>query len=281
MKRNRPYSVAFAHRAHRTAFTLIELLVVIAIIALLLSILLPSLQRVRRQARAVACQSNLRQSGAFFAVYAMDNVGQPGLTDGLRSSGPSGFLRLLAGRSSQRKQLLLCPMASQPKKRIEELEPVVGKWDAAGDRYSAWSAVFPDDSGNILSYVGSYGLNNNVRSGRGLGGWGGLDTRGGANIPLYLDCIDMQIVVLDCREKPPPYEGYFNVYDSIPHRSVINRHEATVNCLFMDWSVRKIGLKELWTLKWHNQWDTAGPWTKAGGVRPEDWPEWMRRFKDY
>ena len=77
------------------------------------------------------------------------------------------------------------------------------------------------------------------------------------------------------------YEGYFNVYDSSPHRSVINRHEATVNCLFMDWSVRKIGLKELWTLKWHNQWDTAGPWTKAGGVRPEDWPEWMRRFKDY
>jgi hypothetical protein len=22
-------------------------------------------------------------------------------------------------------------------------------------------------------------------------------------------------------------------------------------------------------------------WTKAGGVKPEDWPPWMRRFKDY
>ncbi len=49
----------------------------------------------------------------------------------------------------------------------------------------------------------------------------------------------------------------------------------------MDWSVRKVGLKELWTLKWHRQYDTAGPWTKAGGVQGEDWPLWLRRFKDY
>ena len=51
--------------------------------------------------------------------------------------------------------------------------------------------------------------------------------------------------------------------------------------LFMDWSVRKVGLKELWTLKWSRDFDTAGPWTLAGGVKPEDWPAWMQRFKDY
>jgi hypothetical protein len=49
----------------------------------------------------------------------------------------------------------------------------------------------------------------------------------------------------------------------------------------MDWSVRKVGLKELWTLKWYRQFDIANPWTRAGGVKPEDWPEWMRNFKDY
>jgi len=49
----------------------------------------------------------------------------------------------------------------------------------------------------------------------------------------------------------------------------------------MDWSVRKVGLKELYTLKWHHGFNTANEWTLAGGVRPEDWPEWMRKFKDY
>jgi hypothetical protein len=51
--------------------------------------------------------------------------------------------------------------------------------------------------------------------------------------------------------------------------------------VFLDGSVRKVGLKELWTLKWFPQYDTANRWTKAGGVRPEDWPQWMRGFKDY
>jgi prepilin-type processing-associated H-X9-DG protein len=61
----------------------------------------------------------------------------------------------------------------------------------------------------------------------------------------------------------------------------VNRHNGYTNGLFMDWSVRKIGLKELWTLKWNRNFDTAGPYTKAGGVLPEDWPQWMRGFKDY
>jgi prepilin-type processing-associated H-X9-DG protein len=61
----------------------------------------------------------------------------------------------------------------------------------------------------------------------------------------------------------------------------INRHDGGVNFLFLDWSVRKVGLKESWTLKWHGEYDTAGPWTKRGGVKPEDWPAWMQRFKDY
>jgi hypothetical protein len=54
-----------------------------------------------------------------------------------------------------------------------------------------------------------------------------------------------------------------------------------MNFTFMDWSVRRIGLKQLWTLKFHRQWNTSNAFTRAGGVTATDWPEWMRAFKDY
>ena len=90
-------------------------------------------------------------------------------------------------------------------------------------------------------------------------------------------------------DEPPEYEDHFNfdgfaggalLGDNITYFT-INRHSGGINSLFLDFSVRKVGLKELWTLKWHDKFDTAGPWTRAGGVLPEDWPRWMRKFKDY
>ena len=57
-------------RRHETrGFTLLELLVVIAIIALLMGILVPVLRKVREQARAVVCRSNMRQWGTLFYMY--------------------------------------------------------------------------------------------------------------------------------------------------------------------------------------------------------------------
>jgi prepilin-type processing-associated H-X9-DG protein len=100
----------------------------------------------------------------------------------------------------------------------------------------------------------------------------GLDIfsiRDRSKIPTLLDCTD-------------PFEHFMGGRPSDQGGgSCINRHGGHINGLFLDWSVRKVVLKELWTLKWNMQFDTANRWTRAGGVQPEDWPEWMRRFKDY
>jgi prepilin-type N-terminal cleavage/methylation domain-containing protein len=59
---------ADSHR--RRGFTLIELLVVVAIIALLVAILLPSLNRARKQARTTLCASRIGQLTKSIFLYA-------------------------------------------------------------------------------------------------------------------------------------------------------------------------------------------------------------------
>jgi prepilin-type N-terminal cleavage/methylation domain-containing protein/prepilin-type processing-associated H-X9-DG protein len=286
-------------RCGRKAFTLIELLVVIAIIALLMAILLPVLGRVRRQARAVACQSNLRQWGILWATYTAEDDGHlPGWGRDQRT-GPDdvswwgwwgwGWWGPWQGRPGQAKSeryeatrdIMCCPMATKP------ANPT-GQGDPSGGTFLAWgwgSAVPAPWRG-----YGSYGVNawahwwywSEYEAERRLS-WSTTDVKEAARVPVILDsCWAWGAWAYDVSPQPPES-------DAIPIRPVsggpnpfcINRHDGYVNGLFLDWSVRKVGLKELWTLKWHREYGTRSHWSKAGGVKPEEWPQWMRQFKDY
>jgi prepilin-type N-terminal cleavage/methylation domain-containing protein/prepilin-type processing-associated H-X9-DG protein len=264
----------------KRAFTLIELLVVISVMALLMAILLPSLHRVRRQAKAVACQSNLRQWSLVLSTYTSDYDGK------FIPAGTGPYIwRPLLPYCPDFNDLLLCPAASKP---IGPQEPY-DTW--IGAKFSAWAQVTPPPRRVILK--GSYGLNYFVLHlapaaiSHEEDCWQTCLNQGGNNIPVFLDCRGPGLAPIREQDPPPEYEDQnmtWKVFGRSAGRmwlSCTDRHDGSVNALFMDWSTRKVGLKELWTLKWHREFNTAGCWTKAGGVRPEDWPKWMRHFKDY
>ncbi|MGQ9454567.1 MAG: type II secretion system protein [Armatimonadota bacterium] len=77
----------------RSGFTLIELLVVIAIIAILAALLFPVFGKVKDNAKAASCQSNMKQITLAVLAYADDNGNRlPGLNLFTIAEGTGGSL---------------------------------------------------------------------------------------------------------------------------------------------------------------------------------------------
>ena len=257
---------------NRRAFTLIELLVVIAIVALLMAILMPALQRANKQAKAVGCQANLHQWGLIFSMYADDNDGffLSGLAEGVSNVGKYWWMEPLKPYYKD-ERIRLCPVATKPYSE--------GGWVPFG----AWY-----EGGDLGSYSPNGWMCNPPANMTTLHGrttepnWRRLDIKNAAAVPMFMDCA-WDDAWPQHTDSPPAHGG--DVVESVNNnemkRFCVNRHDGFVNGLFVDRSVRKVGLKELWTLKWHRDFDTRGAWTTPGGVVPGDWPGWMSRFKDY
>jgi len=266
----------------RRGFTLIELVVVIAIITSLMALSLPAFQRVRREPRAVVCQSNLRQWGTIWEAHTTDNDGR--FPSSVADEPHPGWWWVWPGpfgnwsEYSSTSDISCCPMANKPASST-------GKSDPHGGTFLAWGRFHPQGTWPWDSF-GSYGTNrwtcwpfwpsNQPEPNF----WQTPNVKGAASIPLHLDSCWPWSWISDT-QVPPECDAIPAATDLTRHAFCIDRHDAHINGLFMDWSVRKIGLKELWTLKWHRRYNTANRWTKAGGAKPEDWPEWMSNCEDY
>jgi hypothetical protein len=148
-----------------------------------------------------------------------------------------------------------------------------------GSSTNAWQILTPEPP-----FVGSYGYNRSLFSTSRVDRFGGgaslripslniLSLREQASIPVMLDATEPMPDLSRSDSGPRANAGRGGGPGLNPF--VMARHGRETNGMFLDFSVRKVGLKELWTLKWGSDFDRAGPWTRAGGVQPQDWPQWM------
>lgn len=273
----------------RKGFNPIELLVMMAITAVLMGILIPALShvRVRTQARAVLCRSNLKQWGTVFNIYTSENDGEFMTLDQNGSTGTPfmGYWFDSLSYYHATEDIRMCPAV---KKLINpDMDP---NTRVTGDTFTGWGKVRGGSGNNTEGVYGSYGINawvyqpENDAMIHGMDSrcfWGSMNVPGLDRIPLFMDCI-LWATEPEADHDPPiwsageePDGGYWPVHNSMG-RVCINRHDGAINILFMDGHVDNVGLKKLWEKKWHRNYDTHNKWTLRGGISDDNWPLWLR-----
>ena len=259
-------------------FTLIELLVVIAIIAVLMAILMPALRRVKEQGKMISCIGTLKQWNLIAAMCTESNDGKFWDSD----PGTPGYwyVKYLDERykSWKRNELWFCPSASQP------IRDEFGVEVPTFNIFNAWG-IFTGADLSSDGVAGSYGINGYCLIPRdsstttyegGVAVSNGWKTAGGSrqanNVPWFTEALRFDLWPLPTHA---PATNEFEAWSSNNMaRTCINRHQGFLNAAFLDFSVRKVGLKQLWQLKWHRRWNPDND-------PVPDWPDWMKRFKDY
>jgi hypothetical protein len=265
----------------KIALTKKDFAVALACVAFLLMTIGATTTSGRKRAKEAVCLSNLRQWAVTLQMHIEDNDGYF-----FTGEGQSGYWWIKELKDQYRDwksmKAWFCPEAATP------LVDEYGRLTNRQSVFSAWG-IFQGPGLGPNGIAGSYGLNGYVLAipynGTYEGGvpardgWRTPDTPGASNVPLFLDALRFDL--FPSYMNVPPHDESAPWSSNHMARCCINRHHGAVECLFMDFSARKVALKQLWTLKWHKSFNTTGPWTKAGGVRPMDWPRWMSGFKEY
>jgi len=245
----------FYSRRHN-AFTLVELLVVVGIIGALVAILLPALGAARRQARSVACTSNLHQLGVAFTMYRMENHGR--CFRYVDQSPRELWVPLLQPHLGNIDAVRLCPEAAQ-----------TGQ-SRYGNVFTAWGQpAVKDPDAAWLGRGGSYGMNMWLHP-LPQDGVDGLEVFGHsqvigprkayvtfppkdpANTPLFADCNWIGGWPRHTDAPPKNLSGAYEL-DNHMRRFCMARHKRSVNMVFLDGHAQGVALEDLWKLRWNSE----------------------------
>jgi prepilin-type N-terminal cleavage/methylation domain-containing protein len=260
----------------RNGFTLIELLVVIAIIALLMSMLMPALHKAKGQAYIAVCNSSMHQWALIWKMFSDDNAGFefnqiqdniPPISTAMfpNRDGLNDWLDTIRENYSESLpvEMWMCPYAT---KLFTEggINPHMA-WEKEGWRGSfvinLWMA-----KGNVVDRPG----------GTIMRSWGSPAMAGAQYAPVQMDgqWKDMEPFPEDVPLKTETAMWTPNAEEM--QRACIKRHAPYhVYALFLDWSVRRLTIKELWLQKWNRDWpdvckeapflpdfDSRAPWMR-------------------
>ena len=235
----------------------------------------------RKRAQAAVCLSNLHKWGQIFQAYTADNDGyfhsrEIGTTWGYSRTWPYVYKPYYIDP-----MMRFCPTTVNPNQT---------------GTFGTWIYIIPGgypipgEEGTVPS--GSYGMNRYVENMK--GGvmstapefWRRAGVEGAAQVPVLMDA-QYFYYWGSATASPPAYDGDYTTPEM--HWICINRHTGYINAVFLDFSARKVGLKELWTLKHSRTFDTCGPWTICGNGGDEQacadaWDAaapWMKDFPEY
>ena len=251
-------------------FTLIELLVVIAIIAMLLSIIMPSLQKVKEQARKVICGSNLSQIGKAFEMYEMENNYKRFVIreneddmDGYWWAKLAPYFGDDSFESNMKDgtviDVLMC--ASAPASKFDESEQIAtsGGIGYFGTDTNPWEWTRTDG----ISTLGSYCINGWIaydymydnasdRSQYMYRKW--LDVA--PNVPIFGDGVWAAGWPKGKDSAPADLQVSDSNFESQDQMSrfCVARHGESVNLIFRDLHTENTKLRELWFYRWHKDY---------------------------
>jgi len=207
----------------------------------------------RRRAKEMVCASNLRRWAAVLFAYVEDHQGYFFMDRGDAVYWPGTIASYCGDR-----KLFLCPEA-----RKTYLEGGVNP-------HMAWEVE--TEGGYIRSsYVINLWL---AYYSDGDRYWRTPYASCASSVPMMADgqWKDMEPYPED---QPPVNEGdMWTPNAEEMRRACLNRHNG-VNAVFMDGSVRKVGLKHLWVQWWYRGWEDD-----LAQVGLPDWPEWMSNFPE-